>query len=97
MTSASLGTDVLITDWMSINQNLDGIYRIDKLAVAALPTGGMLVNLDHVSFGGADWDGQLQAASNGFRPAQDGPKIKFPEIRVPTIDEQLWSDAGLRL
>ena len=81
--------DVIITDWMSINQNLDGMYKIYKLAAAQLPHGGWLVNLDHVGFGRSEWDGRLEIASKGFRPELEGPPTKFSTIRMPTIDEQL--------
>ena len=81
--------DVIITDWMSINQNLDGMYKIYHLAGVQLPPGGWIVNLDHVSFGGTAWEHQLKVAAKEFRPEREGPPIKFSEIRVPTIDEQL--------
>lgn len=81
--------DVIITDWMSINQNLDGMYKIYRLADQQLPHGGWLVNLDHVGFGGSPWESRLRAASKDFRPEQEGPKTKFAEIRLPTAEEQL--------
>jgi len=81
--------DVICTDWMSINQNLDGIYRIYSLMAERLPGGGMLVNLDHVGYGGTPWESRLKLASKELRPQQVGPPIKFKEIRVPTVEEQL--------
>jgi hypothetical protein len=81
--------DVIVTDWMSINQNLDGMYKIFRIAADQLPHGGWLVNLDHVGFGGSNWESRLRSGSKGFRPDQEGPKTKFAEIRVPTVDEQL--------
>lgn len=81
--------DVIITDWMSINQNLDGMYKTYRLAAAQLPPGGWFVNVDHVGFSGTAWESRLRTAAGGFRPEHEGPKIKFPDIRVPTVNEQL--------
>jgi hypothetical protein len=81
--------DVIVTDWMSINQSLDGMYKIYRIAAEQLPHGGWLVNLDHVGFGGSGWESRLQSGAKAFRPNQEGPKTKFAEIRVPTADEQL--------
>ena len=81
--------DVIITDWMSINQNLDGMYKIYRLAAEQLPHGGWLVDLDHVGFGGSEWDNRLSGASKGFRPELEGPPTKFSAIRLATVDEQL--------
>jgi hypothetical protein len=82
-------TDVILIEWLSIQQNLDGMYRIYRAGAAQLPPGGWIVNLDHVTFGGA-WENRLQRAVNGFRrPDIEGPPVHYPQFRVPTIQEQL--------
>jgi len=83
------GTDVIITDWVSIHQDLNGMYKSYSAAAALLPPGGWIVNIDHIGFGGSAWEPWLQAARKGIRPDQDGPAIHHPELRVPTVDEQL--------
>jgi hypothetical protein len=82
-------TDVILIEWLSIQQNLDGIYRIYRDGAAQLPSGGWIVNVDHVTFGGA-WDPLVQTAVRGFRrPEIEGPPIHYPQFRVPTAEEQL--------
>lgn len=82
-------TDVILIEWLSIQQNLDGLYRIYRDGAAQLPSGGWIVNVDHVTFGGA-WDSRLQTAVKGFRrPEIEGPPVHYPQFRVPTADEQL--------
>ena len=76
-------------DWLSIQQNLDGMSRIFKAGSDKLPSGGWIVNLDHVTFSDGTFGPLMQMASKGFRPPQEGPPIHYPQIRVPTADEQL--------
>jgi SAM-dependent methyltransferase len=45
--------DVIISSWMSIHQNRDGIYKFYRLAAAQLPPGGWLIHMDHVGFPGS--------------------------------------------
>jgi hypothetical protein len=82
-------TDVIISEWVSIHQSLDGMYKIYRAAAGQLPPGGWLVILDHVSFGGTGWESQLQAAAKGFRTEAEGPAIHHADYRVPTADEQV--------
>jgi hypothetical protein len=80
--------DIIITSWLSIHQNLDGMYRIYRLAAEQLPPGGWVVSLDHVGFGGGDWDSWINASRTDFRPFE-GPPIHHADYRLPTVDEQL--------
>jgi hypothetical protein len=83
-------TDVILIEWLSIQQTLDGIYRIYRAGAADLPSGGWIVNVDHVSYGGSSWEPLLATAVQGFRrPEIEGPPVHYPQFRVPTIDEQL--------
>jgi hypothetical protein len=81
--------DVIITDWLSILQNLDGIYKIYRVAAEQLGPGGWFVNIDKVGFGGGAWERRLQTARAGFRPEHEAPPIHHPDFRAPTVDEQL--------
>jgi hypothetical protein len=71
--------DVLITSWLSIHQNLAGIRRFYKQAAANLPSGGWLVNLDHVSYGQSPWARRMpgareELASSGINAITEGPR-----------------------
>jgi hypothetical protein len=81
--------DVIITEWLSIHQNLDGMYKVYRAAANQLPSGGWFVNLDHVTFGGTAWEGWLNTAAKSFRPEAEGPKLHHADYRVPTLEEQL--------
>jgi hypothetical protein len=83
------GSDVIITDWVSILQNLDGMYKIYRIANEQLAPGGWFVNIDQVSFGNDAWDSRIQTARKGFRPEHEWPPVHHPDFRTPTIDEQL--------
>ena len=82
-------TDVILIDWLSIQQPLNQMYRIYKVGADELPSGGWIVNLDHVSFSDPSWAPLLHTAVKGFRPEFEGPPIHYPQFRVPTADEQL--------
>jgi hypothetical protein len=83
-------TDVILIEWLAIQQDLDSMYRIYRAGAAQLPSGGWIVNVDHVSFGGSLWDPLLKTAVNGFRrPEIEGPPVHYPQFRVPTVEEQL--------
>jgi hypothetical protein len=83
------GADVIITDWVSILQNLDGMYKIYKIANEQLAPGGWFVNIDQVSFDNGAWDSRIRTARKGFRPEHEWPPVHHVEFRTPTIDEQL--------
>ena len=83
------GADVIITDWVSILQSLDGMYKIYRIAAEQLAPGGWFVNIDKIGFGGGAWERRLQTARAGFRPEHEAPPIHHPEYRTPTADEQL--------
>jgi hypothetical protein len=91
------GVDVLITSWLSIHQNLEGIQRFYREAAAKIPAGGWIVNLDHIGFGGSDWDVRMQAARTGFHAKQEGPPVHHAEFVTPTLEQQLAAlkDAGI--
>jgi hypothetical protein len=83
-------TDVILIEWLAIQQDLDSMYRIYRAGAAQLPPGGWIINVDHVSFGGSAWGPLSQMAVKGFRhPEVEGPPIHYPQFRVPTADEQL--------
>jgi hypothetical protein len=82
-------TDVILIDWLSIQQPLDQMQRIYKVGADKLPSGGWIVNLDHVSFSDSSWEPLLRTAARGFRPEREGPPIHYPQFRVPTAQEQL--------
>jgi hypothetical protein len=87
------GVDVLITSWLSIHQNLDGIRRFYREAAAKLPPGGWVVNLDHVYVGdpwGRRLTGARQAAvKEGLASLQEGPPLHHPDWKIPTLDDQI--------
>lgn len=84
-------TDVILIEWLSIQQTLDGMYKEYKAGYADLPSGGWIINVDHVTYPpDSGWGPLLQLAEKGFRnPAVEGPPVHYPQFRVPTVDEQL--------
>jgi hypothetical protein len=87
------GVDVLITSWLSIHQDLPGIRKFYTEAVAMLPSGGWLVNLDHVA-PGTGWAGRLkgaraEAVRDQFAGLTEGPPVHHPEFVTPTLEDQL--------
>jgi hypothetical protein len=87
-------TDVVIIEWLSIQQTLAGMQRIFGDAAAKLPVGGWIVHLDHVTFTG-QWQQRMATAVQGFRrPEWEGPPVHYPQFRVPTKDEQLAALRG---
>jgi hypothetical protein len=83
------GPDVIITDWVSILQNLDGMYKIYRIAAEQLAPGGWFVNIDLAGFGGSAWEPWIQSARKEFRPEHEAPPIHHADYRTPTVDEQL--------
>jgi hypothetical protein len=82
-------TDVILIEWLSIQQTLDSMYRIYRDGAAQLPAGGWIVNVDHVTFSYA-WQPIIDSAVKGFRrPEIEGPVVHYPQFRVPTATEQL--------
>jgi hypothetical protein len=86
------GTDVLLTSWLSIHQDRTGITRFYATAARLLPSGGVVVNLDHVApdrpataarFKGTRELGQV----DGLVARQEGPPIHHPEWTLPTFGE----------
>jgi hypothetical protein len=96
------GVDILITSWLSIHQNLDGIRKFYREAAAMVPSGGWVVNLDHVGYGGNAWEkrldgARLKAAGNALTAIKEGPSPHHPEWKTPTLEDQLaaFKAAGL--
>ncbi len=82
-------TDVILIEWLSIQQTLDAMYRIYRAGAEQLPVGGWIVSADHVSYGGS-WEPLIQTSVREFRrPEVEGPPVHYPQFRVPTADEQL--------
>jgi SAM-dependent methyltransferase len=95
------GMDVLITSWLSIHQDLAGIRKFYKEAADKLPSGGWLVNLDHVSYGKSAWTQRVagardELASSGINAIVEGPPVHHADFVTPSIDAQLAAlkDAG---
>jgi hypothetical protein len=88
------GTDVLITSWLSIHQDRPGIAKFYKEANAMLPSGGWLMNLDHVGTNGDAWEGRFKAAraeavGEGLAATTEGPPVHHADWTNPTLEEQL--------
>jgi hypothetical protein len=82
-------TDVILIEWLSIQQTLDSMYRIYRAGAQQLPPGGWIVSVDHVSYGGS-WEELVRKSVGEFRNVQvEGPPVHYPQFRVPTGDEQL--------
>jgi hypothetical protein len=95
------GVDVLITSWLSIHQDLNGIRKFYKEAAGMVPSGGWVVNLDHVAYGGSPWEARLKGArddlaSSGIDAVGEGPPMHHPSYVVPTVEAQIkaLNDAG---
>lgn len=87
------GVDVLITSWLSIHQDLPGVRRFYREAAAALPSGGWLVNLDHVTPPGP-WRDRLRTArtdttASGITAMSEGPPVHHPDFVTPSLADQL--------
>jgi hypothetical protein len=83
-------TDVILIEWLSIQQDLEGMYKVYRAGADQLRPGGWIINMDHVTFSTSAWGPLLQTAVKGFRrPEIEGPPVHYPQFRVPTVDEQL--------
>lgn len=86
--------DVLLTSWLSIHQNLAGINKFYKEAAQMLPSGGWLVNMDHVAYGNSPWTKRLagareELASSGANAIIEGPPVHHPDYVPPTLEQQM--------
>lgn len=93
------GVDVLITSWLSIHQDLDGVRKFYREAAARLPSGGWVVNLDHVGISDNVWEkrlhgARLEATREGLAAITEGPPIHHKDWVVPTLDDQLTALKG---
>jgi hypothetical protein len=83
-------TDVILIEWLSIQQDLDGMYKVYHAGADDLRPGGWIINLDHVTFSGTGWQPLIETAVRQFRrPEVEGPPVHYPQFKVPTVDEQL--------
>lgn len=95
------GTDVLLTSWLSIHQDLEGIRRFYKAAHAIVPASGWVINIDHVVAPDAAWQKRLVTA-RGIAADQkvvaqiEGPPVHHPQFVSPGLDQQVQAlrDAG---
>ena len=92
------GVDVMLTSWLSIHQNLEGIRKFYKEAWKMLPSGGWLVHIDHVAYRNSPWSKRMdgareELASTGNNAIVEGPPVHHAEFVTPTLEDQL---AGLK-
>lgn len=86
--------DVLITSWLSIHQDLQGIQKFYRDAAQRLPVGGWLANLDHVAYASPAWQARFdgaraEAAQLGIDALIEGPPVHHSDFVTPTLDEQM--------
>lgn len=87
------GVDVMLTSWLSIHQNLAGIRDFYARAAKLLPTGGWVVNLDHVGDDPA-WtarfkSARLRAVGEGLAATTEGPPVHHADFVTPMIEQQM--------
>lgn len=87
------GVDVLLSSWLTIHQNLDGIRAFHKRAYAMLPSGGWIAVIDHTR---ADprWAARLGKAREtmialDLAAKQEGPPVHHPDFITPSLEEQI--------
>jgi len=90
----SKGTDVLITSWLSIHQDLPGIQKFYKEAADMLPSGGWVANIDHVRSENPVWSKRFAAArqdatKKGLTSNTEGPGVHHADFVTPTLDDQI--------
>jgi len=68
---------------------------------AELPSGGWLVNMDHVSYGNSPWTRRVdgareELASGGMNAIVEGPPVHHADYVTPSLEKQLAAlkDAG---
>ncbi len=88
--------DTLITSWLSIHQNREGIARFYREATVIVPVGGWIAVIDHVRDPDTDWQRRLSEAraamvQEGFAARLEGPPVHHADWIVPTLDEQISS------
>lgn len=95
------GTDVLLTSWLSIHQDLAGIRRFYKAAYAIVPKDGWVINIDHVVAPDGPWQKRLEAARRIAADQKivaqvEGPPVHHAEFIAPGLDQQVQAlrDAG---
>jgi hypothetical protein len=88
------GVDTLITSWLSIHQDLQGVQKFYREAAGMLPSGGWMINLDHVTDSSDAWDKQLQGAralatTEGVSAMTEGPPVHHAGFITPTLEQQM--------
>lgn len=93
--------DVLLTSWLSIHQDLTGIHKFYREAAQMLPSGGWLVNMDHVAYVNSPWTKRLagareELASSDINAVVEGPPVHHPDFVTPTLEQQIaaFHEAG---
>jgi hypothetical protein len=66
--------DVLITSWVTHHQGPEQLAQFYKNAAGLLPSGGWLVNLDHVTEPPV-WEQRFKTARLGFQTVYQGPPM----------------------
>ena len=88
--------DVIITSWVSAHRDPAGVAKFYRDAAAQLPSGGWLVNMDHVSSTNSAWERRTQTARLYFNAVTEGPSA-HGEHAVATLEEHLaaYKAAGI--
>ena len=86
--------DVLMTSWLSIHQNHDGIQKFYSEAGKLLPHGGWVAVIDHVNDGGEDWHHTFlkvreELASSGTVAVVEGPPAHHENFRPASVQEHM--------
>ena len=88
--------DVLITAWVSHHRDAEGIAKYYHDAAALLPSGGWVVNLDHIGLSSKAWEQREMTARLEFHAVQEGP---LPHVTGPTppleVHLKALKDAGI--
>ena len=87
--------DVIITSWVSHHRDPAGVAKFYKDAAAQLPSGGWLINMDHVSEPG-EWNDTMKVAKLWNHASKEGPSM-HGEHAIATLDQHLadYKAAGI--
>jgi predicted methyltransferase len=86
-------TDILISSWLTIHRDLDGVRAFHRAAFRQLPSGGVVAIIDHAG-GNAAWRAVMATARKdavglGLAAAWEGPPVHHPEFSTPTSAQQV--------
>jgi hypothetical protein len=79
--------DVLITSWVTHHQGPEGLAKFYKNAAGLLPSGGWLVNLDHVSEPSA-WETRFKTSRLNFQTVVQGPPM-HGQHPIATLEQHI--------